>query len=122
MMSVHLSELQFPLLREFVDRGLDFHMPIDEAQAFDQRPFRSMLIRRWVVYSARQRGFHLTKEGRVAWQQFHDRSILRQDPTRPLTAYFDATAYGLSGAAPKKKRRKPAARVQLVAAPIEARA
>lgn len=90
-----LSQLQHPLLKIFVGGGHDFHMSIRQAMELDQRPFRSLLIRQWVVYSSRHRGFHLTREGWEAWERFQNTSILRKDPTKPLTAYFDATAYGL---------------------------
>jgi hypothetical protein len=75
-------------------------MTIAEAQTFDQRPFRSMLIRQWIVYRP-GRGFHITREGRDAWNEFHTTNIARMNPTMPLTAYFDPTAYGL--AKPKGK-------------------
>lgn len=89
-----LSELQYPMLQHFVDKGYGtYHMSVEEAQTFDQRPFRSLLIRKWVSYN--RRGFFLTKDGARAWNEFHTRSIIRKDPSMPLTAYFDAKHYGL---------------------------
>lgn len=70
------------------------YMSLDEAQAFDQRPFRSMLVRKWAAYKP-GRGFHVTKEGKAALQEFLTTNIARKDPQMPLTAYFDPTAYGL---------------------------
>lgn len=89
-----LSNRQYPMLRTFIEGGRDYYMTIEEAQAFDQRPFRSMLVQRWVVYRP-GRGFHATKEGRQAWEEFLNTEILRKNPSLPLTAFFDPTAYGL---------------------------
>lgn len=86
-----LSNRQYPMLLALHDT--DF-MSLDEAQAFDQRPFRSMLIRRWAVYKP-GRGFHITREGKASLQEFLTTNISRKDPSMPLTAYFDPTAYGL---------------------------
>ena len=95
-----LSNRQYPMLRVLYDRGNDY-MTISEAQSFDQRPFRSMLIRKWAAYRY-GRGFYITREGKQAMLEFHATDIARKNPTLPLTAYFDATAYGL--AASKKER------------------
>lgn len=97
-----LSNRQYPMLKSFAEADTKHEfMRIEEAQAFDQRPFRSMLIQGWVKYRP-GRGFHITKEGKRAWREFLMTDIVRKDPTRPLTAYFDPTAYGL--AEPKPKR------------------
>jgi hypothetical protein len=89
-----LSNRGYPMLRAFVDRGAGYHMSIEEAQAYDQRPFRSALIRGYIKYVPRK-GFQLTREGRAAWADFHNTNIGRVDPSRPLTSYFDPIAYGL---------------------------
>lgn len=86
-----LSNRQYPMLLALHDTD---YMSLDEAQAFDQRPFRSMLIRRWAAYRP-GRGFHVTREGRAALQEFLQTDITRKDPSMPLTAYFDSTAYNL---------------------------
>jgi hypothetical protein len=70
------------------------YMNIEQAQRYDQRPFRSMLIRGWIAYRP-GRGFHITPEGRKARDEFHHTEIARKNPTLPLTAYFDPTVYGL---------------------------
>jgi hypothetical protein len=70
------------------------YMSIATAQKYDQRPFRSMLIREWITYHPK-RGFHITDAGHRAWLEFHDTEIARKHPERPLTAYFDPTAYFL---------------------------
>lgn len=93
-----LSNRQYPMLKTFAEAEADYHMRIEAAQAFDQRPFRSMLIQGWIKYRP-GRGFHITKEGRAAWREFLLTDIIRKDPTRPLTAYFDPTAYGLKAVA-----------------------
>lgn len=96
-----LSNRQYPMLRAFIDGGAGFYMRIEEAQTYDQRPFRSMLIQKWVAYTP-GRGFHITREGRDAWNEFLTTDIARKNPSMPLTAYFDPTAYGL--AKPKRAR------------------
>jgi hypothetical protein len=82
------------MLRAFAEERSDFYMSIDQAKHFDQRPFRSMLIQRWIAYKP-GRGFHITREGRAAWGEFLSTDIARKHPEMPLTAYFDPTAYGL---------------------------
>jgi hypothetical protein len=88
------------MLRALVDNGSDHFMSIEEAATFDQRPFRSMLIQGWASYRP-GRGFHVTKEGKRALDEFLTTDISRKHPEMPLTAYFDATAYGLG---PRKAR------------------
>ena len=95
-----LSNRQYPMLLALVQNGRDGYMSIEDAQKFDQRPFRSMLIRKWCAYRP-GRGFHVTREGEAAMIEFQTTEILRKDPGLPLTAYFDPTAYGLH---PKKGR------------------
>ena len=85
-----LSKRGYPMLREFAQGG---YMTIAQAQAYDQRPFRSMLIRKWVAYTGH--GFHITAEGKKAWYEFEHTDIARKNPTLPLTSYFDPAAYGL---------------------------
>lgn len=102
-----LSGRQYNMLQALYDNGVSGHMSIDEAQHFDQRPFRSMLIRKYCAYRPNgARGFHITEEGRRAMEDFHTAKITRQNPTLPLTAYFDPTAYGLTSL---KVRKKPKA-------------
>jgi hypothetical protein len=96
-----LSNRQYPMLRTFAEESPDYFMRIEEAQAFDQRPFRSMLIQGWIQFRT-GRGFHITREGRAAWREFEHTEILRKNPSLPLTAYFDPTAYGLKN--PYRKR------------------
>ncbi|MBA0088827.1 MAG: hypothetical protein HRJ53_27885 [Acidobacteria bacterium Pan2503] len=89
-----LSNRQYPMLRAFIDGGPTFTMTIEEAQRFDQRPFRSMLKRQYVAFRP-GKGFYLTKEGDKHWREFERTEIFRKNPLLPLTAYFDPTAYGL---------------------------
>jgi hypothetical protein len=100
-MTVTLSNLQYPTLKIFVDHPHDY-MSIEEAQALDQRPFRSMLYRQWVVYT-KGKGFHISKAGIAAMREFLSRDIFRKDSSLPLTSYFDPTAYGLKP--PERTRR-----------------
>lgn len=98
-----VSPLQLPLFRVFATKVL--RMSIEEAHRYDQRPFRSLLARGWVEWSP-GRGFHITSAGRDAWDAFHHTSILRTDPSRPLTRYFDLAAHGISDSYREPKRRR----------------
>jgi hypothetical protein len=100
-----LSNLQYPMLETF-STGL--YMSIESAQHFDQRPFRSMLIRQWITYRP-GRGFHITTQGRKAHAEFHHTEIARKNPTLPLTSYFDPTAFGLRVATSSKRPAKKVA-------------
>jgi hypothetical protein len=96
------SGRQYAMLQALYDNKIEGGMTIEDAQRFDQRPFRSMLMRGWCTYRSNgNRGFHITKEGVQAMEDFHTANILRANPTLPLTAYFDPTAYGLE---PGKKK------------------
>jgi hypothetical protein len=87
------------MLRALCDNGVNGCMSTEEAQTFDQRPFRSMLIQGWCAYRTR-RGFHVTKKGEAAMREFLSTDIARKNPKLPLTSYFDPTLYKLT--APKK--------------------
>lgn len=103
---INLSDLGFPMLYALTQlKGK--YMSYEEAQSYDQRPFRSMLIRGWVKWSRKEHGFYLTKEGEEAWMKFNSRDISRKNPHLPLTAFFNAEAYGLAG--PKEKSMRGAA-------------
>jgi hypothetical protein len=104
-MTIRLSSLQYPMLEAFASGT---YMSIGQAQVFDQRPFRSMLVRGWVAYRP-GRGFHITSEGRAAHQDFHHRNIARKNPQAPLTRYFDPVAYGLHVAVSKPQAARGAA-------------
>ena len=94
----------YQMMSALYDNGVEGGMPIEDAQRFDQRPFRSALIRGWATYRSNGvRGFHITKEGKEAMEDFHTINILRADPKRPLTSYFEPTQYGL--AKPRKKEK-----------------
>jgi hypothetical protein len=88
-----LSNRQWPMLRALYDNMGGF-MTIEQAQKFDQRPFRSMLIQGWCAFRP-GRGFHITPEGKAAMHEFQDTDIKRKHPEFPLTKYFDITAYSL---------------------------
>ena len=75
------------MLKVFVLQQANFHMTIEEAQAYDQRPFRSMLIQKWIAFKP-GRGFHVTQAGRDAWHEFQTTTIQRNDPTRPAHCLF----------------------------------
>lgn len=84
----------------FADLGIDGYMSVEDAGHWDQRPFRSMLIQKWIAYRP-GRGFHLTPKGKDAMKEFQSTDIARKNYNAPLTAFFDATAYGLPD--PRKK-------------------
>lgn len=99
-----LSGLQYPLLKTFIELRGNHYMSVEDAQEYDQRPFRSMLIQKWVDYTP-GRGFHVTQTGKEAWKQFNTTNITRKNPTMPLTSYFDPTAYGLKVSWAKAKAK-----------------
>jgi len=85
------SNRQYPMLQAFIDAPRGHHMTKEEAMAYDQRPFRSMLIRKYIDYDAA--GFFLTELGRRAWEDFRTTDISRKNSRMPLTAYFDERMY-----------------------------
>jgi hypothetical protein len=91
------------MLEAFIEGG---YMNMETAQKYDQRPFRSMLMRGWVAYKP-GRGFVVTVEGKDAWYEFSHTSIQRKNPSLPLTAYFDPTAYGLKTPAKRVHVMRP---------------
>jgi hypothetical protein len=93
------------MLRELFERGPNKYMSIDDARLFDQRPFRSMLIREYCLYRP-GRGFHITGAGEDAMAVFETTDIGRKNPKLPLTAYFDAKAYGLPVEEKRRRRLK----------------
>jgi hypothetical protein len=93
-MSTTLSRRQYGMLEFLMQMRSREYLRIDQAQEFDQRPFRSMLIREYVAYYPGH-GFKMTQRGMDAWNEFHTTVIWRKDPTLPLTSYFDPTAYNL---------------------------
>ena len=103
-MSLSLSQRQYPMLQTFVT---GVYMSIAQAQHYDQRPFRSMLMRGWVAYRP-GRGFHITPEGKRAFDVFHHTEIQRKNPLMPLTSYFDPTAFGLKQHEPEKQLHRVA--------------
>jgi signal transduction histidine kinase len=64
-----LSNRQYPLLKTFAEAQANHYMTIAEAQRYDQRPFRSMLVQGWISYQP-GRGFRITREGREVWEEF----------------------------------------------------
>ena len=89
-----LSNRGYPMLRTFYDLG-DKYMTQEEAKQWDQRPFRTMLIRGYIQYRL-NRGFKITKVGKRALMEFLATDIARKDPSKPLTSYFDPDAYKLT--------------------------
>lgn len=102
-MTTRLSSLQYSLLKTIINSSQEYYT-IEEAQVFDQRPFRSMLIRKWISYRP-SRGFYITREGKQAWFDFLHREIFRQNTSLPLTSYFDPAIYGLKIVQKKEKKQ-----------------
>jgi hypothetical protein len=88
-----LSNRQYPLFKAFSDGS---YMSVETARLYDQRPFRSMLVRGWITFYPKH-GFQITEAGQKAWLEFQSTEIWRLHPSRPLTAYFDPAAYRLHG-------------------------
>lgn len=103
-MSTTVSNYQLPLLRLLIEHGKRA-LSIEEAMEFDQRGFRSFLIRKWVSYQPGH-GFRLTAEARKAWDQLQHTDIQRLDPSQPLTRYFDYVAYGLEDPRQRGRSRR----------------
>jgi hypothetical protein len=82
-----LSNRQFPMLKTFVAAGDRFFMSVDDAAKFDQRPFRSMLIREWVAYRP-GKGFHLTRAGRDAVDGIPRHRHLAEESVAPADELF----------------------------------
>jgi hypothetical protein len=81
------------MLRTFANEGEQYRMNIADAGVFDQRPFRSMLMRQYVVWDRRPNnhgkvGFKLTADGRQAFLDFETTNILRRVASMQLTSYF----------------------------------
>lgn len=95
-----LSNRQFPMLKIFAQNGREFYLTIEQAQRYDQRPFRSMLIQEWISFKPGH-GFHVTPKGMDAWEEFRGTKITRKDPSAPLTSYFELgnLSHRISGAA-----------------------
>lgn len=92
-MTTRLSSLQYAMLKLFAMETKDYRMNIQEAGQFRQDSFRSMLIRKYVIYERRPNsrnkfGFAITDEGRAAYREFEQTNILRQVPSMHLTKYF----------------------------------
>ena len=94
-MTIRLSSLQYNMLATFADQPNTYHMTVEDAGKFDQRPFGSMLKREYVAYRP-GRGFHITAKGRREHDEFLTAEIARKNFSAPLTHYFDPTAYGLT--------------------------
>jgi len=101
---IRLSNRQLPMLEIFMSGQ---SLSIEAAKMYDQRPFRSMLIRKWINFKP-GRGFKITEAGRDAYEIFMHTDIARKNPLLPLTAYFDETAYGLKKVEVIRRRKKAA--------------
>jgi hypothetical protein len=104
---IALSKRQHAMLELLVNQKNEY-LSYEQAQELDQRPFRSMLIQKWVSYRP-QRGFRVTKEGVDAWNEYLAADITRKNTHAPLTKIFDAVFYGLVAGPVKKSAKKASA-------------
>jgi hypothetical protein len=86
--TIQLSSLQYGMLKAWTARKGDYYMKRSQATLYDQRPFRSMLIRQYVEYDPKVDGFRLTPKGRSAMIDFETRDVLRHFESSKLTSYF----------------------------------
>jgi hypothetical protein len=108
MKTTAISNRQYSLLKEFIRKP---KQEIDLGRLWDQRAFRSFLVRDWITYKPTQ-GFLLTEKGFAAWKLFEATDIRRVDPQAPLTRYFDAAHY--SGTPRRKQHHEEGAQAQAV--------
>jgi hypothetical protein len=97
-MTTSLSNRLYALLRVF---GSNSWFSLSAVAHYDQRAFRSMLVRQYIDYRP-DKGFRMTPLGRDVLQSFKETDISRTDPSLPLTSYFDPAAYGLTPKEPAK--------------------
>lgn len=88
MNTVSLSNRGYTMLMVFATENSYYRMTIEQAGQFDQRAFRSMLMREYVVWDRVNKGFRLTSIGRDAFVKFQETDILRKVASLDLTAYF----------------------------------
>ena len=78
-----LSNRQYPMLLALCDNGENSYMPIEDAQKWDQRPFRSMLIRKWCAYKPGRGTFTLRGKAARPCRSFPTSTdIARKNPQR----------------------------------------
>jgi len=92
---INLTNRGYPMLHLFSGGGfVSYH----QAHIYDQRPFRSMLLRGYIAYHP-GKGFKITAKGREAWEEFTSTQIdQRKNQAAHLTRVFDADRWGLNGA------------------------
>lgn len=88
------------MLEIFAKARSDWFMPLAEARRYKQTVFRAVLVPKWIAFHrdlGEEGGFRITDAGKQAWTDYITTDILRSESqaSRPLTAYFDAKAYGL---------------------------
>ena len=84
------------------------YISFEDAHLLDQRPFRSMLIRKYIAFKP-GRGFHITKEGEDAlYRWYHTVVDQRKDTLAPLTKTFNPQDYRLDEKVYVMKKRAAA--------------
>ena len=99
-LTTRMSNRQYALLKAFTSKP---QMTFAQAAEYDQRAFRSFLIRGYIAYHPHLDHFYVTGDGQEAWRTYQHTDIRRLDPSGPLTAYFDPKLYGLDGLKKKEK-------------------
>ena len=98
---ISLSNRGFPMLHLFAGGA---YMTYTEAHKYDQRPFRSMLIREYIAYHP-GKGFRITDKGKKVWEEFTSTEIDRKNRDAHLTAVFRPEDWGL-----KETAKRPMAK------------
>jgi len=90
---INLSNRGFPMLHVFAGGN---YITYAQALRYDQRPFRSMLVRKYIEYHPSKKAFKITEVGLRAWEEFTSTEIDQRKDTRHLTAFFDAARWGFT--------------------------
>lgn len=86
-LSIRLSNRQYSLLKTLASQSGVVTLDEQQAGAFNQQTFRSMLVRKWLVWDGHL--FVFTEKGRDAVRAFDTESYLRKVSSMKLTSYFD---------------------------------
>lgn len=108
-----LSKWQFRLMTDLTEKYGGF-IPFKDAHFIKQGTFGSFLNpkRGYLKWVRGRQGWRVTEEALRAKRDYLTADISRLSPQRPLTHYFDPTAYGL--AQPKSKQKSKGKSLRIV--------